>query len=94
MSFLSKLFQSDNPMDKFYYSDKWLKNATMKQLETEREKVRLAFCDAKHYGDIADFLRRTLYRFDDEMGRRVYGDRKPKGPAFHREHGWYLKNGD
>lgn len=43
MGLFSKLFQKSDGEDLFY-SDKWMRNASDEELETEREKVRLKHC--------------------------------------------------
>ena len=76
------------------YSSKWFDTATNAELDFEREKVRLAYCSSG--GDIhtASILQNLLWRFDDEMSKRAWGDEIPRAPAFHRENGWYLPNDD
>lgn len=88
MGLFGNLFKSSNDGDS--YSDRWLKSASDEELETEREKVRLAHCS----GD--EHAQNTLYRFDDEMRRRssVGHEDEESGYPAHREHGWYLPNDD
>ena len=42
MGLFGNLFKSSNDGDS--YSDRWLKSASDEELDTEREKVRLAHC--------------------------------------------------
>ena len=64
----------------------FLENASDVELEEARERVRSDF----NYPDREAILR----SFDDEMSNRAWGGKEPQGPAFHREHGWYLSNDD
>lgn len=80
--------------DEFDYGRKWMQSATDDELDTEREKVRVAFCSAGGDGDLADRLQKLLWQFDDEMSNRAWGGETPRTPSFHREHGWYLPNDD
>ena len=88
MGLFGNLFKSSDDGDS--YSDRWLKSASDEELETEREKVRLAHCS----GD--ERAQNTLYRFDDEMRRRYSAGHEVEEPGYpvHREHGWYLPNDD
>lgn len=75
-----------------YYSERWMKSATDAELETEREKVRVAYATAGTTGlSGADFnyLEKLLHRFDQEMSKRAWGG-KEYGYPVHREHGWHL----
>ena len=88
------LLASRNGEDEFSYSGKWLNGASDDELNTEREKVRQAYCSSGDDFDRACNLQNTLYRFDKELSKRAWGDEKPKAPSIHREHGWYLPNDD
>ena len=79
---------SDNENTK--YSDNWFASKSDDELETEREKVRLAHCsgDEKAWN--------ILEIFDNEMRKRAnigHENEEYKYPK-HREHGWYLSNDD
>ena len=74
------------------YSSKWLSTATDAELDLERERVRLAYCSSGSDDHAASYLYNLLWRFDNEISRRAWGDETPHAPAIHREHGWYLPN--
>ena len=72
------------------YNSSFFKKASLDTLDTEREKVRLMFCDMK-YVDINDKLYYLLKKFDDAISLKKYGPNRdnfqlPKGGP----HGWYL----
>lgn len=71
-----------------------LKNATDEELDAEREKVRLDFCNPDLDDDYRTRCQNKLNAFDSEMTKRAWGDEKPHAPSYHREHGWYLPNDD
>ena len=74
------------------YSSKWFETVTDETLNTEREKVRLAYCSSGNNFSEASRLQNLLWRFDKEMNKRAWGDEIPHAPSIHREHGWYLSN--
>lgn len=76
------------------YSSKWLTTATDAELDIEREKVRVAYCSSGTDDHAASFLQNLLWRFDEEISKRAWGDESPHTPTIHREHGWYLPNDD
>lgn len=76
------------------FGKKWFSSASDDQLETEREKVRQAYCSSGDDFDKACKLQETLDQFDQEMSKRAWGGQKPSGPKVRREHGWYLPNDD
>ncbi len=69
------------------YSYRWFKSAPDSDLETEREKVRVAFCSAGDDFDLACESEKLLWKFNEEMSKRAWAGEKPSGPAFQREHG-------
>lgn len=75
------------------FSD-FLKNATDEELDAEREKVRLDFCNPDLDDDYRISCQDKLRAFDSEMSKRAWGDEEPHAPSYHREHGWYLPNDD
>ncbi len=77
----------------YKYSNKWFEKVTDTELDVEREKVRLAFCESSD-DFTASSLQKLLLRFDKEISKRAWGDEVPHGPSIHREHGWYLSNDD
>lgn len=78
----------------YSYGNSWFKSASDSDLDTEREKIRVAFCSAGDDFDLACELQELLWKFDAEMNERAWAGEDPHGPAFHREHGWYLPNDD
>lgn len=76
------------------YNSKWLTTATDAELDIEREKVRVAYCSSGTDDHAASFLQNLLWRFDEEISKRAWGDESPHAPTIHREHGWYLPNDD
>ena len=81
-------------MSDFFYSDNWFKTASDAELESEREKVRQAFCSAGDDTNRAIELQNLLHRFDMEQSERAWGGEIPRASTRHREHGWYLPNDD
>lgn len=76
------------------YSSKWFDTVSDEVLNTEREKVRIAYCSSESDFNEASRLQNLLWRFDREMSKRAWGDEMPHAPSIHREHGWYLPNDD
>ena len=72
----------------------FLKNANDEELETEREKVRLDFCNPDLDSDYRINCQKVLGMFDREMSKRAWGNEKPHAPSYHSEHGWYLSSDD
>lgn len=86
--------EGTNDMD---FSNRWFKNATDDELNSEREKVRERYVDSTIDIDEADKLYDVLHKFDDEMIERAnskYEKEHPNAKPRHREHGWYLSNDD
>ena len=87
-SFSRLLKGSDDPYDKYTYD--WLKRSPEKELEDEREKIRLCHCSgdgrAIHHLDA----------IDQEKSRRYKASHLDSEPGYpvHREHGWYPPNDD
>ena len=73
------------------FSD-FLENATDDELDAEREKVRLDYCNPDLDDDYRIRCQNKLRAFDSEMSKRAWGDEEPHAPNYHREHGWYLPN--
>jgi len=76
------------------YSPKWFETVSDEVLASEREKVRLDYCSSGDNFDKASALQNLLWRFDKELSKRAWGGEEPRGPSFHREHGWHLLNDD
>lgn len=81
-------------MSEFFYSERWFKTASDAELESEREKVRQAFCSAGDDTRRAIELQNLLHRFDMVQSERAWGGETPGANSRHREHGWYLPNDD
>lgn len=81
-------------MIEFVYSERWFKTASDAELDSEREKVRLAFCSSGDDIDRAIELQNLLHRFDMEQSERAWDGETPRASSRHREHGWYLPNDD
>lgn len=75
------------------YTKKWFESLSDEALDSEREKVRLEYGNNPSY-ERGGQLQQLLWRFDEEMSRRQWGDQEPQPPSYHREHGWYLPNDD
>ena len=72
----------------------FLRNAKDEELETEREKVRLDFCNPNLDTDYRINCQKVLGMFDREMSKRAWGNEKPHAPSYHSEHSWYLSSDD
>ena len=76
------------------YSSSWLKTASLDELQTARSEVQSDYgnpeLDIDYRADLGDLL----LEFDTAIGNKQWEGQEPKGPAFHREHGWYLSNDD
>ena len=76
------------------YDSNWLQNASLEELQTGRERVHTDYSnpelDTDYRGDLWDLL----LEFDTAIGEKRWEGKEPKGPAVHREHGWYLPNDD
>ncbi len=76
-----------NMASKRKYSKAWMMNLSDDLLEKEREAVRQRWCSGENvYG--------LLCRFGSEMSRRAWNGKKPRGPGYHREHGYNLMKDD
>ena len=76
------------------YSSSWLETASLDKLQSARSEVQADYgnpeLDIDYRGDLWDLL----HEFDAVIGKKQWEGQEPKGPAFHREHGWYLSNDD
>lgn len=82
LDFLHTIFDEGAPN----YNESWLRHASDKELDEEREKVRLRLCSGEDVYGILD-------RFDEEISRRAWGNEEYKYPS-HTQHGWYLSDDD
>lgn len=87
ISVLSILYSKDEFVD-------FLKKATDEELDSEREKVRLDFCNPDLDDDYRNSCQVKLRAFDSEMSKRAWKNEKPHAPSYHRENGFYLPNDD
>ena len=62
------------------------------ELRALREELQKKFQHAQ--GAEADQLYLELAAIDDELLRRAWGSEKPRGPGYHREHGYNLMKDD
>lgn len=76
-----------------YYSDYWLKSASLEELETERDRVHADYLNPSLDADYRDRMWYLLLRFDAAIRKKKCGDKEPGYPA-HSEHGWYLPSDD
>lgn len=76
------------------YSPKWFKSASDSVLHTERERVRLAYCSSGNDMSLATQFENLLSRFDKELSNRAWAGQTPRGPSYHREHGFNLYKPD
>lgn len=76
------------------YSFEWIKNLTDVEWETEREIVRQNYCNPKFDMSTRSNFHNLLRLFDKVKSDRDWSGQEPRGPAYHREHGWYLPNDD
>ena len=72
------------------YSLEWIKGLSDSDWKTEREIVRQRYCSPELSVDIRMWNKRILDLFDKVKSDRDWAGQTPQGPAFHREHGWYL----
>ena len=76
------------------YSPKWFKSTSDSVLHTERERVRLAYCSSGNDMSLVTQLENLLSRFDKELSDRAWAGQTPRGPSYHREHGFNLYKPD
>ena len=83
-----------NPREPQKYSDKWFETTSDEILKEEREVVRQQFCSAGDNFQLAATLQSLLWLFDSFLSKRAWGDKVPRGPGYHREHGYNLYKDD
>ena len=72
------------------YSMEWIRKLSDADWETEREIIRQKFCNPK-YSDTARIgFEKLLNLFDKVKSDRDWAGKIPKGPSYHREHGFNL----
>ncbi|MCD8111124.1 MAG: hypothetical protein LUE14_13755 [Clostridiales bacterium] len=72
------------------YSMEWIKNLSDMDWETEREIVRLKFCNPEYDVDTREQFHNLLRLFDKVKSDRDWAGVTPHGPSYHREHGCNL----
>ena len=72
------------------YSLEWIKRLSPEQWAFEREIVRQKFCSSEYSEKMRIVFQNILSLFDKVKSERDWTGKIPQGPAFHREHGWYL----
>jgi hypothetical protein len=82
----------------FNYSNYWFENVSLEELEVEREKVRLAWCNREYTktlnnSEIQD-LQNLLWRFDDFIRIKKYDNDDKVTNLPKSQHGWYLPEDD
>lgn len=75
------------------YSDKWFNNASLEELKSARECVRIDYLNSKLDMDYRIKCWDLLAKFDNFIGERNWAGKKYEYP-FHSEHGWYLLRDD
>ncbi len=76
------------------YSMEWIKKLSNKDWETEREIVRLKFCNPEYDVNTREQFHNLLRLFDKVKSDRDWAGVTPHGPSYHREHGFNLYKGD
>ena len=62
------------------------------ELKSKRKELQKQYRYAQ--GDEADRLYSDMKAIDSELQRRALGEEKPRGPGYHREHGYNLMKDD
>ena len=76
------------------YRSSWLKTASLDELQTARAEVLADSLNPQLDMDYRSDLDDLLYDLDSAIDKKKWKGQESKGPAFHREHGWYLANDD
>ena len=87
---LKYLNDKENPK----YSKDWMNSLSDSDLETEREKVRQAWCSAPKDLATAIKLESILDLFDKVIHSRESNGSSEYNYPKHTEHGWYLSGDD
>ena len=80
-------------MEPMKYSNSWIKALSDKDWEKEREIIRKQTDNYDGDWKKAVRLEKLLYRFDEIMSDRQWGN-EPEGFPKHSKHGWYLPSDD
>ena len=81
------------PIDISKYTDFWFENASLDELESEREYVRVEGFLKSDF-DTHDTFYDLLHKFDDYIRVKRYGDNDDWTGPVHTKHGWYLPDDD
>ena len=76
------------------YSLEWIKSLSDDEWKREREIVRQNFCNPKFDNSTRISFQNILRLFDKIKSEKDWAGKTPSGPAFHREHGWYISKDD
>lgn len=72
------------------YSLEWIKRLSDVEWKKEREIIWQNYCNLQYDEDTRSEFRNLLRLFDKVKNDRDWDGMKPKGPAYHREHGYNL----
>ena len=77
------------------YTFGWFSNASLEELESEREYVRSEiYCNPEAEYDTRCKAEKLLDLFDKHIHRLKYGNNKNWEPPKSTRHGWYLPDDD
>lgn len=76
------------------YSPEWIKRLSENEWRAEREIVRQEMCDPSLEQSVRNTCRSILDLFDKVKSDRDWAGQTPRGPAYHREHGFNLYKDD
>lgn len=73
------------------YTDYWFENASLDELNAERDVVQWQGLNNPALDDdFREECRELLYKFDDAIRKKQYGDNDTWTSPAKSEHGWYL----
>ena len=75
-------------------SREWIEGLSDDEWETERERVRLDFCNPDLDDDTRIRAQGLLFLYDKIKSDRDWAGKEYEGPAYHREHGFGLYKDD
>ena len=82
-------------LDVSRYTNYWFKHASLDELNSEREIVQWqGYNNPQSDDDFREKCHELLYKFDEWIRKKQYGDNDDWNPPTHREHGWYLSTDD
>ena len=74
--------------------DRWLKNASLKELKDARDLTHKEFLSHTTNDEYREDLWRLLSVFDKKISDLEWNGKVPCGPVYHREHGYNLYKPD